>query len=280
MSATEANPEIGQMIEAGGIATNYIIDGSGPPIILIHGSGPGVTGYANWRAVLPRLAPCYTAIAPDVVGFGYTERPKGFSYTLDNWVGHITAFMDALGIEKAHFVGNSFGGAISLALAARHPDRVDKFVLMGAAGLPFPITPGLEAVWGYSPSLDAMAELMGYFAHNPALASPEIVESRYRASIRPGYQEAFAAMFSASRQAKLDALATPEDAIRDIRSEALIIHGREDRVVPYEVSLQMHRLMPKSQLHLFGECGHWTQVEKTAEFCGLLLNFFSAGQSL
>ena len=85
MNAT-ANPEIGQSITAGGITTNYHDVGSGPPVLLIHGSGPGVTGWANWRITLPELAKHHRALAPDMVGFGYTERPADIEYNFNTWI--------------------------------------------------------------------------------------------------------------------------------------------------------------------------------------------------
>ena len=267
------SPEIGRTMKAAGIETNYLVEGSGPPVVLIHGSGPGVTGYANWRLALPALAPHFTAYAPDMVGFGYTERPADQVYDLAHWLDHILGFLDALAIDRAHFVGNSFGGALSLALAARHPERVDRLVLMGSAGLRFPMTAGLEAVWGYEPSIEAMAGLMDVFAFNKTLITPELVRSRYEASIRPGYQETFGRLFPKPRQAHLDALSTPEDDIRAIKAQSLVVHGREDQVIPLESSLRLHKLLQHSDLHVFGECGHWTQVERAHDFARLVIDF-------
>ena len=118
------NPEIGERIDVGGIGTNYIVTGEGYPLILIHGSGPGVTAYANWRGVLPDFGKHFRCYAPDTLGFGYTDFPADIAgFAMDRWVAHLIGFMDALGIEKAHFIGNSYGGALTLALATHHPER-------------------------------------------------------------------------------------------------------------------------------------------------------------
>lgn len=273
------NPEIGQSIVANGIRTNYIEagDASLPALVLIHGSGPGVTAFANWNGVIPALSEHFHVLAPDMVGFGYTEVPEDVTdFTLDFWVDHIIGFLDALGIEQASFIGNSYGGALSLAVAARHPERVRRFALMGAAGLRFEMSKGLLDVWGYEPSEANMRKLMETFAYNPGLVTDAIVLSRHNASIRPGSHEAFSRLFPEPRQAKLDRLATPEEDIRKIEAPALIIHGREDVIVPVDVAYRFSALLPHSELHVFGECGHWTQIEKKDRFVEVVLPFLTA----
>lgn len=275
MSVSATSPEIDQRIVAGGIETNYHDVGSGAPVLLIHGSGPGVTAWANWRLVLPELAKTCRAIAPDMVGFGYTERPAGIEYGVDGWVAHAIGLLDALGIEQTDLIGNSFGGAIALALAIRHPQRVRKLVLMGSVGVPFDITRELDAVWGYEPSLAAMRGLLDIFAHDRSLVNDELAELRYQASIRPGFQESFSAMFPAPRQRWVDAMASAEADIRAIRHKTLVIHGRDDRVIPLSNSLTLNRWIDDSQLHVFGRCGHWVQIEHNREFNQLVSNFLA-----
>lgn len=274
---TEQNPEIGLTIDADGIATNYhdMGEGDATPVLLLHGSGPGVTAWANWRFNLPVLAQSRRVVAPDMVGFGYTERPEGVQYNLDNWVQHGIDFLNALGLHQVDVVGNSYGGALALAIAIRHPDRVRRLVLMGAAGVDFELTPGLDAVWGYTPSLEHMRELIKTFAFNQNLVSDELAELRYRASVRPGYQEAFSAMFPAPRQRWVDALVSPEAAIRAVQQETLIIHGRDDVIVPPVTSEKLFKHIDRAQLHVFGRCGHWTQIEHADRFNTLVANFLN-----
>lgn len=273
------SPEIGHHIVAAGIRTHYHDVGQGAPLLLIHGSGPGVSAWANWRLSLPLLAPHARVLAPDMVGFGETERPDGVVYDMETWLRHLLGFLDALGIEKTDIVGNSFGGALALALAMRHPQRVRRLVLMGAAGVPFDLTPGLDAVWGYTPSVQAMRGLLDIFAYDTGLVNDSLAELRYRASIRPGVQEAFAAMFPAPRQRWVDALASPEAAIRALPHHTLILHGREDRVIPLSNSLTLAQWITRSQLHVFGACGHWTQIEHAQRFARLVADFITEAQA-
>lgn len=269
------NPEIARSVQTGGFSTNYHDLGSGTPVLLIHGSGPGVTAWANWRLVLPALAARFRTVAPDMVGFGYTQRPNGIEYSIETWIRHALDFLDALGIDRVHLIGNSFGGAIALALAVRHPDRVSRLVLMGSVGLNFELTRGLDDVWGYTPSINNMRHLLDIFAADRTLVTDELAEMRYRASTRPGVQEAYAAMFPAPRQRWIEALSTPEDAIGRLDCETLIIHGRDDEVIPLGSSLRLHQLISKSQLHVFGRCGHWAQIEHNARFNKLVSDFLS-----
>jgi 2-hydroxymuconate-semialdehyde hydrolase len=269
------NPEVASSIVAAGIRTNYHEVGSGAPVLLIHGSGPGVSAWANWRLVMPELARQARVIAPDMVGFGFTDRPADVRYDMDNWVGQAIGLLDALGIEQTDLVGNSFGGSLALALAIRAPRRVRRLVLMGSVGVPFQITPGLDAVWGYTPSIEAMRRLLDLFAYDRKLVNDELALLRYEASIRPGFQESFAAMFPAPRQRWVDAMASPEEAIRALPHETLVIHGREDQVIPLSNSVTLAHWIPNSQLHVFGHCGHWTQIEHAARFAQLVGNFLA-----
>lgn len=270
-----STPEIGETIVAAGIPTNLHDTGDDPGhgvVLLIHGSGPGVSAWANWRLTIPALRQHFRVIAPDVVGFGFTQRPVD-SYDLDTWTAHVVGVLDALGIERAHVVGNSFGGSLALSLAIRHPDRVRRLGLMGAVGLDFPITPGLDAVWGYEPNVEAMAALLRIFTATPAPGLEDLARLRYEASVRPGVQEAYAEMFPAPRQRWVTALAHAEEDVAGIAAPTLIFHGREDRVIPLATSLRLFELIPRAQLHLFGECGHWTQIEHPEEFNRLLCDF-------
>lgn len=273
------NPEIGRTILANGIQTNYHEHGQGEPVLLIHGSGPGVTGWANWRLTIPALAENFRVIAPDIVGFGYTERPVDVQYNMETWLNHILGFMDALGIQKAHVVGNSFGGGLALAMAIRAPKRVERLVLMGSAGLPFTLTEGLDRVWGYTPSIENMRGLLDLFAFDRSRVTDDLARMRYEASVRPGIQEAFAQMFPAPRQNGVDGLASDEVAIKALPHTTMIVHGREDKVIPLASSYALFSMIQKAQIHVFGQCGHWTQIEHAARFNKLISDFFTEAQN-
>ena len=272
---SDPNPEVGRSIEIDGVTTNYHDIGEGTPVLLIHGSGPGVSAFANWRLTIRDLSPHYRLLAPDMLGFGYSDRADDAVYTRDRWLAQLIGFLDAIDVERVHVVGNSFGGSIALALAIHHPARVGRMVLMGSVGVPFQITPGLDAVWGYEPSFENMQAIMRIFAYDQSLVGDDLVRMRFEASRRPGIAEAFSAMFPAPRQRWVEAMAHPEADIRGIDHPTLLVHGRDDEVIPLASSLTLLDWIDDSQLHVFGRCGHWTQIEYAASFAELVTDFLT-----
>ena len=269
--------EDGLFISAAGIKTHFHDAGAGKDVILIHGSGPGVSAWANWRLVYPILSKHYHLLAPDIVGFGYTERPANITYGMDIWVKHLVGFVEALELKKVSIVGNSMGGGLALNFASRYPEMIDKLVLMGSMGISFPITKGLDDVWGYTPSVENMQKILKTFVSNQAIADQAgLAEMRYKASIQPGFQESFSAMFPAPRQRGVEGMALSEEQLRKITVPTLCIHGREDQIIPIkETSFRLAEIMPNAELHVFPNCGHWTQIEKTAPFASVVHDFLS-----
>lgn len=271
------NPEIGTWLDAGGIRTNVHVRGAGAPVLLLHGSGPGVSAWANWRVTIPKLEQHFRVMAPDIVGFGYTERPAGTTYDVATWRQHLEAVVDAAGLEQFSIVGNSFGGALALAYTIANPARVRRLVLMGSAGAEFTLTEGLDAVWGYEPSLAAMRALLDIFAYDRSLVSDGLAKLRFEASVRPGVQEAYSAMFPAPRRRWIEALQVPLEELRRLAQPTLVVHGREDAVIPLQASLALFDAIPDAQLHVFGRCGHWIQIEHADRFARLVIDFLQEG---
>ena len=193
---TTQDLQAGQFIDAHGIATHFHQAGSGQPVLFLHGSGPGVSGWANWRHALPTLAESMHVLAPDIVGFGHTERPPTIRYSLRSWTDHIWAFLDALGLERVSVVGNSLGGRIAMQMSEDAPDRIDRLVFMGAPGVGMTLTEGLKALRAYEPSPEAMEALLKtYFAVDESLITDDLIRIRYEASAAPGAHEAYRKMF-------------------------------------------------------------------------------------
>jgi len=275
VTATVSSAAAGRTIDAAGISTHYHEAGSGPPVLLLHGSGPGVSAWANWRLTMPGLARNYRVIAPDLVGFGYTERPRNVYYSLQTWIDHVWSFLDALGIQQTSVVGNSLGGRIALGMAAQRPDRLHRLVLMGAPGVGMTLTDGLKALREYEPSKDNMRQLLlGYFAVDPAIITDDLVRTRYEASVAPGAFEAYRDMFFSPRHAGSE-LGITEEQVKAVPTRTLLVHGHEDKVVPVQVAWNTFRLLPDAELAVFDRCGHWTQIERADDFNDLVGNFLA-----
>jgi 2-hydroxy-6-oxo-octa-2,4-dienoate hydrolase len=262
------HPAIGKSIVAAGLRTNYHDAGSGTPVVLLHGSGVGVTGWENWRGIMPALAESFRVLVPDIVGFGFTERPADAAYNIKLWVQHLLGFLDALGIEKAVLVGNSFGGALALATAMRNAHRVERMVLMGTPAGEFDQTAGSGRSWYYDPSLAAMRAMLLDFPYDPTIVTDEMVRSRHEVTLLMGGLEAYRKLFpepgKAGEVKKVRGI--PETELEKIAVPALVLHGREDSRVPLECGLRIAARCPNADLHVFSKCGHWVQLERRNDF--------------
>jgi pimeloyl-ACP methyl ester carboxylesterase len=263
----------GTFVTAGGIRTHYHDAGQGDPVVLLHGSGPGVSAWANWQHNIPALAQTMRVLAFDLVGYGATERPDDIRYSLRSWTDHVWAFLDALGLERVNVIGNSLGGRLALQMAEDDPGRLRRMVLMGSPGVGMSVTEGLKALRGYEPSPENMRALLtDYFAVDKSIITDDLVRIRYEASAAPGAHEAYRLMYFDPRHDGSN-LGITEEQARAVTVPALLVHGREDKVVPPEVSWTMLGLLPDADLHVFARCGHWTQIERAAEFNALVAGF-------
>jgi 2-hydroxymuconate-semialdehyde hydrolase len=281
MTETSVSDQLqsGRRITVNGIDTFFHEAGEGDAVLLLHGSGPGVSAWANWRLVLPRLAERFHVIAHDQVGYNNTDPlADGARYGRQTWTDHALALLDDLGITRVHLIGNSMGGAIALSIAVARPQLVDRIVLMGTMGSEIPIPPGLDELWGYVPSQAAMRRAIELLAFDQSINTPELVELRYQASIRPGIDEAWQRMFPAPRQRWMDDLALTQQELVSITNPVLMVHGFNDQVIPFSsTTLKLMEVLPDVQMHVFGQTGHWVQIERTNDFNAVVADFLGRG---
>ena len=258
--------------------------GKDQAILFLHGSGPGATGWSNWQYALPALGEHFDCLVPDLIGFGESDHPNPPPTRIQDWmrlwIDQQLALLDELKLDKVHLVGNSMGGAIALPLLMEAPQRFDKVVLMGPIGAPCRLSPGLDRLWGFynDPSPRTMAQVITWFAYDASILSGRleaIAQARFEAAMQPDVRRSFEAMFPAPRQKLLDELVVPDIALSRMQHSILLIHGRDDAIVPLETSLYLVQRLPNVQLHVYGQCSHWTQIERSQSFHRLLLDFFT-----
>jgi pimeloyl-ACP methyl ester carboxylesterase len=242
--------------------------GSGPAVLLLHGSGPGTTS-AAWAPLIAALEPRHRVIAPDLLGFGESELPVGPLRAA--WTAQALELLDARGISSCAVVGNSAGGAIALSLASARPDLVTRVVAVGSMGNPMTLPAGLDALWGYEPSRAAAQSLIELLNFDPAAATPEAVDARLAATLA---QPQYPSLFPAPRQRWVDDLSLTREELAAIAVPVLLVHGAQDRVVPLaDGALALLHLLPDVRAHVFGGCGHASPIERTGEFNELLTAF-------
>jgi pimeloyl-ACP methyl ester carboxylesterase len=256
--------------------------GSGPVLVMLHGGGPGASAVANYHQNLPELAKHFRVVLPDQPGFGGSYRPS--QEELDErsitqlTVDSLVEALDELGIARFHLLGNSLGGAAAIALAQQHPHRVDRLVLMAPGGgwLPFGPTPteGQKEMFRYfngdGPSLRKMKSFIGVMTAEPKKWT-ETAEARYQASLEPSHVEFYHRLNAHfARRHGMDPLWRE---LHKIKAPTLLLWGRDDRTITLEGAQIMLKYIRDVQLHVFGNCGHWVQLERQAEFERLITDF-------
>lgn len=257
-------------------------EGNEETVLFLHGSGPGATGWSNWQFALPALGESFDCLGPDMIGYGGSEHPKnppqGTEAWLEVWMEQIISLLDQTGVEKAHLVGNSMGGALALHFLKRHPERVGRLVLMGTMGTPHQIRDGLADLWGFydEPSPQNMKKAIKRFVYDPAIVGGDldaIAEARYEAALDEDVSRSFASMFPAPRQQHVDNLALTDSFFQSIENPTLLVHGRDDVIIPLETSYYLLERLPQVQMHVFGRCRHWIMIEHREAFNRVVADF-------
>jgi 4,5:9,10-diseco-3-hydroxy-5,9,17-trioxoandrosta-1(10),2-diene-4-oate hydrolase len=258
--------------------------GTGPAVVLLHGGGPGASGLSNYSRNIDAFAAHFRVIVPDLPGYGRSvkgvDQDDPFGYLANVMRGLI----DEIGIDTAHFVGNSYGGAAALRLALDSPDRVGKLVLMGPGGigttrgLP---TAGLRNLLSYyggaGPSRDKLATFIrSYLVYDGASVPDELIDLRYRASIDPEV----VADPPLRRPSGLRTLwrmdLTRDRRLRHLMTPTLILWGLQDKVNRPAGGTTLVKLMPNAELGMTSRTGHWMQWERAELFNRLTTDFLGA----
>lgn len=259
---------------------HYHEAGEGPPLLLLHGSGPGVSGWSNFGANLPCFAPHFRTLVLDLPGFGTSHEVQG-SPVLEAG-GAVLRFLDGLGVHRLAMVGNSLGGGIVARLAAAHPERVSRLVTLGGVGVPFFSTLPPEGIvrlveFVEDPTRQNLLRWMRSMVFDPAVLTEDFVESRWAAANDPGALAAIRTIYSAQMLEVLRPIMLDDPdtlgMLRRIEAPTLMVWGRDDRVTPLDGAIAPLRLLPRGELHVLPDCGHWAMIERKEEFESVVLSF-------
>jgi pimeloyl-ACP methyl ester carboxylesterase len=259
--------------------------GDGPVLLMLHGGGPGASGVSNYLQNLPALIQRYRVVLPDQPGFGASYRPTEADLETDSItqiaVGALYETLDELGIERFHLLGNSLGGAAAIAMAQSQPQRVSGLVLMAPGGgwLPFGPTPteGQKEMFRYynggGPSEKKMANFIRTMVFNHKQFGEDVVKARYEASLDASHIEFYHHYNAAfAKRHGMDPLWRD---LHKITAPTLLLWGRDDRTITLEGAQIMLKQIRNVQLHVFGNCGHWVQLERQHDFERLVGDFLS-----
>jgi 4,5:9,10-diseco-3-hydroxy-5,9,17-trioxoandrosta-1(10),2-diene-4-oate hydrolase len=252
------------------------------PVVLLHGGGPGASGPSNFRRNLPVFAEHFRTLVVDQPGYGKSDKPKVQGNYFSFAASALAGLLDELGIDKIHLVGNSLGGGTAVRFALSHPERAGRLVLMGPGGLSLNLfaadpTEGVKRLAEFAappgPSREKMAAFLCTLVFDQRLVTDELIDERYAAACDPESLKAMASMgASFFDPASYEEGLLWREAHR-LRHRVLLIWGREDRVNPADGALVALKMIRRAQLHVFGGCGHWVQLEKFDEFNRLAIEF-------
>ncbi|MYR06925.1 alpha/beta fold hydrolase [Gordonia sp. SID5947] len=249
--------------------------GEGPDLLLLHGSGPGVTGLRNFRGNLPFFAAHFRCLVVEFPGFGVSDDFGG--HPMITALSAVEEFVDALDLPNVAVIGNSMGGGVALSYAAAHPDKVRKLVTIGGIGKnlfsPGP-SEGIRLLQEFTddPNRERLVRWLHSMVYDPDLITDELVEERWAQATEPGTLEsarrmygstAFAAMIAAMENSDSPA---PWATMHKVTAPTLLTWGRDDRVSPLDMALLPMRTIPNAELHVFPRCGHWAMIEQKSAF--------------
>lgn len=263
-----------KFVETGGFRTHYIEAGSGEPLLLIHGGGAGADARGNWSESIPLfVAAGFRTIAYDMVGFGKSDAPdpETFAYSQSDRIDQLIAFIEALGFASVCIIGNSMGGATALGLAMRRPELLRKLVLMGSAGLSQQTGGPLSAMINYDFTIPGMERIVEALTHPGFAMSAERVAYRHELSIDPAVQKAYKATTAWVKQN--GGLHYAESEIAPIKTETLVVNGKDDKVVPMAEGYRFLELLENSSGYFIPHCGHWAMIEHPVLFAEITVQF-------
>ena len=257
--------------------------GEGPVLLCLHGSGPGVSSWANFRENLGAFTQKFRCLLLDMPGFGGSDDVEG--HPIMNAPGAVIRFLDGVGVDKANILGNSMGGGVAAKVASSHPERVNRVACIGGVGMSlFNASPaeGIKLLGEFvaDPTREKIITWMKSMVYDQSLITDEFVDERFAQAIKKDGNQAIRKMYAPEALKMMGKMTSGSAAIArleflgKIQAPTLILWGRDDRVTPLDMALIPMRLIPKAELHTFHDSGHWSMIERKDEFESTVMGFF------
>ncbi|WP_110970551.1 alpha/beta fold hydrolase [Pseudomonas huaxiensis] len=259
----------------GGLRLHYLDQGEGPVVLWLHGSGPGASGHSNFKGNAPDfVAAGYRNILLDLPGFGRSDKPDDVQYNLDFFVECVGAFLQQIGVTRCTLLGNSLGGAIALGLALRHPELVEKLILLAPGGVEERETyfqmPGILRMVGLFNAgpigMEEMRSMMSLQLFDPSILPEDLLQERVAVAVTQP-KNLFSTMMVPNMESRLG----------EIKCPILGFWGSNDNFNPVSGAQRIIDGAAKARFIVLNQCGHWVQVEHRALFNRSCLEFLQFG---
>jgi 4,5:9,10-diseco-3-hydroxy-5,9,17-trioxoandrosta-1(10),2-diene-4-oate hydrolase len=259
---------------ANGYKMHYLEQGSGHPVVFLHGSGQGASGHSNFKGNYPFLAENgYRVIVPDHIGYGYSDKPQDVEYPLSFFVECIVQTLDVIGVDKVSLIGNSLGGAIALSIALEHPERVASLNLMAPGGLEekedYFKMPGMAILGQIMASGEVNKDSLEKFirdglVYNEDCVDDELIDERWD-------------IFTKQNGQALATMKVPNmtERLGDINCPSICFWGMNEKMMPETGIMKLAKGLRNTRVVLVSECGHWVMAEHQAMFNEYTLNFLN-----
>ncbi len=278
---TEAGTSKFARIKEGGLdlQIHYNDMGSGEVVVMMHGSGPGASGWSNFhRNVDAFVNAGYRVLLVDSPGWNKSDPIVVSSGARsDVNAAAVKGLMDVLNIDRVHLIGNSMGGVNAVSFALNYPDRLDKMIIMGGGGagpslfVPMPLE-GIKLLFGLyvTPTMENLKKMLDVFVYDPSALTEDLIQGRFANMMaHKDHLENFVKSFQANPKQ------FPDYSLRlsEIKAPTLVTWGRDDRFVPLDSGLKLIWGLQDAELHVFNKCGHWAQWEHADKFNRLVIDF-------
>lgn len=262
--------------------------GEGSPLLLLHGSGPGVTGWRNYRGVVDELSEHFRCLILEFPGFGVSYAGDGHPMMMAG--GSVAAFLDGLGLGAVDMIGNSMGGIVATNIAINAPERVNKLVTIGGMGKALYShgpSEGIKLLMEFTdnPTREGLIRWLQSMVYDPAIVTEQLIEERWALATEPTTLEIARRMYSSQAMAAMAAAnrtattAPYWSQLGRIQAPTLLTWGRDDRVSPVDMAMLPMRDVPNGELHVFPNCGHWTMIEAREAWLAAVLSFLTRDDS-